>query len=471
MRTSSYINGEWISTASTSEVRNPATGELIAQVSQCGAKEAHMAVDAAVAAFPAWKNRTANERSGLLRKLFELVISHKDSLAKLLTAEQGKPLLEAEREVVYGASFLEWYAEEAKRVYGETIPASHPTRRMIVIKEPVGVVGAITPWNFPNAMVTRKIAPALAAGCCVVLKPAPETPLSALAIAGLAAEAGFPAGVLNIVPGDAETIARVLFDSPSVRKISFTGSTAVGKHLMRESANTVKRITMELGGNAPFIVFDDADIDLAVRQGISAKYRNAGQTCICVNRFLIQNSVLEAFEERLVTESAKLKVGDGSRPGVDIGPLINPKAIKKVRDLLIDAIEHGARLALGTVPSEDARFISPCVLNGVTPEMRIFKEEIFGPIAIIVPFSSEAEAINIANSTEYGLASYLFTQQLSRAYRVAESLEFGMVGINDTAISAPQAPFGGIKASGIGREGGHFGIEEYLAIKYLHLAI
>jgi succinate-semialdehyde dehydrogenase/glutarate-semialdehyde dehydrogenase len=392
-------------------------------------------------------------------------------LAKLLTAEQGKPLLEAEREVVYGASFLEWYAEEAKRIYGETIPSSHPGRRMIVIKEPVGVVGAITPWNFPNAMVTRKIAPALAAGCCVVLKPAPETPLSALAIAELAAEAGFPAGVLNIITGDAETIARVFFDSPSVRKISFTGSTAVGKHLMRESADTVKRITMELGGNAPFIVFDDADIDLAVRQGIGAKYRNAGQTCICVNRFLIQNTILGPFEERLVAESRKLKVGDGSKPGVEIGPLINTKAINKVRDLLIDAIAHGARLALGAIPDQGARFISPCVLTGVTPGMRIFKEEIFGPISIIAPFSSEAEAINIANSTEYGLASYLFTQQLSRAYRVAESLEFGMVGINDTAISAPQAPFGGIKASGIGREGGHFGIEEYLAIKYLHLAI
>ena len=471
MRTSSYINGEWVSTASTSEVRNPATGELIAQVAQCGAKEAHMAVEAAVAAFPAWKNRMANERSALLRKLFELIVSHKDSLAKLLTAEQGKPLLEAEREVVYGASFLEWYAEEAKRIYGETIPSSHPGRRMIVLKEPVGVVGAITPWNFPNAMVTRKIAPALAAGCCVVLKPAPETPLSALAIAELAAEAGFPAGVLNIITGDAETIARVFFDSPSVRKISFTGSTAVGKHIMRESADTVKRITMELGGNAPFIVFDDADIDLAVRQGIGAKYRNAGQTCICVNRFLIQNTILGPFEERLVAESRKLKVGDGSKPGVEIGPLINSKAINKVRDLLIDAIAHGARLALGAIPDQGARFISPCVLTGVTPGMRIFKEEIFGPISIIVPFSSEAEAINIANSTEYGLASYLFTQQLSRAYRVAESLEFGMVGINDTAISAPQAPFGGIKASGIGREGGHFGIEEYLAIKYLHLAI
>jgi len=471
MRTEAYIGGAWVGTAATAPVHNPATGALVATVAQCGASEAQQAVRAASQAFKSWRGTTALERAALLKKLHGLIIARTAELAALLTAEQGKPLIESEREVVYGASFVEWYAEEAKRVYGETIPASHQQRRIIVTREPLGVVGAITPWNFPNAMVTRKLAPALAAGCCMVLKPAPETPLSALAIAELVHEAGFPPGVLSVVPGDAEPIARVFMESDEVRKISFTGSTEVGKLLLRDSAATMKRVTMELGGNAPFIVFEDADLERAVREGVTSKFRNAGQTCICTNRFLVQRSVQAEFEQRLVKACAALKVGDGTTAGVDIGPLISAKAIAKVRGLLADALDQGAHLLLGGLPPDDARFFPPTVISGVTERMQIMHQEIFGPIAVVLPFSTEDEAVEMANSTRYGLASYLFTNHLARAHRVAEALQFGMVGINDCAISAPQAPFGGVKESGIGREGGRYGIEEYLNIKYLSLGL
>lgn len=471
MRTEAYIGGEWVRTAAQAAVRNPATGVEVAAVSQCNAADASRAVVAAATAFQSWKGTTALERSMLLRRLYELVVSQSGRLAQLITAEQGKPLQEAEREVLYGASFIEWYAEEAKRVYGEIIPASHPRKRILVQREPVGVVGAITPWNFPNAMVTRKIAPALAAGCCVVLKPAPETPLSALAIAELIHEAGFPAGVCSVIPGEAEAIARVFFDAPEVRKISFTGSTEVGKILLREAAGTVKRVTMELGGNAPFLVFEDADLDRAVREGVVSKFRNAGQTCICTNRFLVQRGVQRAFEAKLVTACSKLRVGNGVEPGIDIGPLISADAVQKVRTLLEDALAKGASLLLGGLPQPHSNFFAPCIVTGVNEQMRILHEEIFGPIAVVIPFDTEAEAVQIANNTRYGLASYLFTEQLARVHRVAEALDFGMVGVNDCAISAPQAPFGGVKESGVGREGGRYGIEEYLSIKYVNLGL
>ncbi|NDC36486.1 MAG: NAD-dependent succinate-semialdehyde dehydrogenase [Proteobacteria bacterium] len=471
MRTEAYIDGSWVRTADQAMVCNPATGVTVASVSQCDAEATARAVAAAVRAFSDWRSRTAFERAGLLRSLHSLLLSRVDALAALLTLEQGKPLHEAKREVLYGASFVEWYAEEAKRVYGEVLPSSYADKRILVVREPVGVVGAITPWNFPNAMITRKLAPALGAGCCMVLKPAPETPLSALAIAELVDEAGFPPGVFNVVPGEAQTVAEVLLESPQVRKISFTGSTEVGKLLLRESAATVKRVTMELGGNAPFIVFEDADIDRAIREGVASKFRNAGQTCICTNRFLVQRTVLPEFIEKLIAVCSKLRVGNGSEPGVDIGPLINEAAMQKVRELVEDAIRQGATLVLGEIPPPGSRFFPPCVLTGVTKQMSILHQEIFGPVAVVLPFDSETEALEIANSTRHGLASYVFTQQLSRAHRMADALEFGMVGVNDSAISTPQAPFGGVKESGLGREGGRYGIEEYLTIKYISLGL
>jgi succinate-semialdehyde dehydrogenase/glutarate-semialdehyde dehydrogenase len=479
LRTDALIGGEWVAANDTSArfpVTDPATGAELAQVANCGPVEAAAAISAAERAWPVWRARTAKERAAVLQRWFALLTQHADDLARLMTAEQGKPLAEARGEVAYAASFVEWFAEEGKRVYGETIPATDAAKRVLVLKQPIGVCAAITPWNFPIARITRKVAPALAAGCPVVIKPAEQTPLTALAAAELAQRAGMPAGVLNILPADAARsvdIGAVLCSSDVVRHLSFTGSTEVGRILMRQCAGTVKKLSLELGGNAPFIVFDDADLDSAVDGALASKYRNAGQTCVCANRLYVQAGVHDAFVEKLAARVAAMKVGNGFEPGVAIGPLIDDAAMAKVQEHVADALAQGACVVTGgaahAVAGAEGRFFTPTVLTGVTPGMRCAKEETFGPVAPVFRFETEAEAIDLANATEFGLASYFYSRDIGRIFRVAEALESGMVGINTGIISAAEVPFGGVKQSGLGREGARQGLEEYLELKYLCL--
>jgi succinate-semialdehyde dehydrogenase/glutarate-semialdehyde dehydrogenase len=449
-------------------VIDKATGEEIARVPAMGAPETHAAIEAAHRAFPAWSKLLAKERSRIIRRWYELIVEHADELALLLTKEQGKPLTEAKGEIIYGAAFVELFAEEAKRVYGETIPTHKPDARVVIMKQPIGVVAAITPWNFPSAMITRKVSPALAAGCTVVVKPAEDTPLSALALAELAQRAGVPKGVLNIVTAqDPVPVGRALTESPLVRMVTFTGSTEVGKILMEQAARTVKRVGMELGGNAPFIVFDDADIDRAVAGALASKFRNAGQTCVCANRFLVQDGVYDVFAEKLAAGVKKLKVGAGTETGVTVGPLINAAAIKKVEEHVADAVALGAHVVTGGKPSRlGGNFYEPTVLTGVTPQMKVAREETFGPVAPLFRFKTEEEAVRMANDTPFGLAAYFYTRDLGRCWRVSEALEYGIVGVNEGITSTEIAPFGGVKESGIGREGSHHGIEEFLETKY-----
>jgi len=473
-REACYIDGRWVAAdpGRTIQVDDPATGEIIGTVPRLGRAETKQAIDAAAAAFPEWRARTAKERSVILRRWFELMMSNQDDLATLMTLEQGKPLTESRGEVAYGAGFIEWFAEEGRRTYGDTIPSHARDKRIVVLKEPIGVVGCITPWNFPIAMITRKVGPALAAGCTVVAKPASQTPFSALALAALAERAGLPNGVLNIVTGSAAEVGGELTSNPVVRKISFTGSTEVGKILMAQCATTVKKVSLELGGNAPFIVFDDADLDAAVEGAIVSKYRNTGQTCVCANRILVQSSVYDAFAERLGRAVGKLKVGPGLEDGVTQGPLIDMAAVEKVESHISDAVAKGARVLVGgrRAPA-GGRFFTPTVLADATPEMALSREETFGPVAPLFRFSTEAEAIAVANATEYGLAAYFYGRDVGRIWRVAEALEYGIVGINTGLISTEVAPFGGMKESGIGREGSKYGIEEYLEVKYLCLGV
>ena len=461
------IDGQWIPGIKENiVVRDPATGEILTHVPDLGSIETERAVLAAQDAFPAWRRRPAQERSNILRRLACLMRTHEADLARIITAEQGKPLAEARGEISYAASYLEWFAEEAKRVYGETIPAPQADRRLTVIKQPVGVVAAITPWNFPSAMVTRKLGPALAVGCTMVLKPSELAPLSSLAIARLGVEAGIPAGVFNVVTGSPARIGAVLVNHPAVRKLTFTGSTAVGKMLMAQCSSTVKRVSMELGGNAPLIVFDDCDLDVAVEGVLSSKFRNAGQTCICANRILVQDSIYDEFARRVTTRVAQLKVGSGNDPEAAVGPLINSAAIEKVEAHLADAIEKGARvLTGGERHPAGRRFFAPTVLAGAQADMRIFSEETFGPVAPLFRFKSEEEAIALANDVPAGLAAYVFTRDLNRYFRVVEALEYGMVGVNSGLISTEVAPFGGIKESGSGREGSHHGVDDYIDLK------
>lgn len=456
-------------------VTNPATGELLAQVPNAGVNEARLAIESAYAALPGWRSKTGKERAVLLRRWFDLIVEQTDTLATLITAEQGKPLAEAKGELAYGASFVEWFAEEAKRVYGDVIPSPIPDKRLLVLKQPIGVCAAITPWNFPLAMITRKVAPALAAGCTVVIKPAGQTPLTALALADLADRAGFPPGVLNIITcseENAPVVGLELATHPLIRKLSFTGSTEVGRHLMRQCAATVKKISLELGGNAPFIVFDDADLDAAVEGAVLAKYRNAGQTCVCANRFLVQEGIYEAFAERLVEKVRTLRVGLGTEAGVTQGPLIDEQALIKVETLIADATTKGASLRLGGSRHVlGGTFFEPTILTDVPANARCAQEEIFGPVAPLFRFADEADAIALANATEYGLAGYFYSRDIGRIWRVAEALEYGIVGINTGIISNEVAPFGGIKQSGIGREGSKYGIDDYLEIKYVCMAL
>lgn len=470
VKNGSYINGEWLADfAEVVSVSNPATGEIIIDVAGCTETDASAAVAAAHAALPAWRAKPAKERSALLKRWFELIMQNQHELSEILSAEQGKPLAEAKGEIAYGANYIEWFAEEAKRVYGDTIPSTGSNSRIVVIKQPVGVVAAITPWNFPNAMMTRKAAPALAAGCTFIVKAASETPLSALAIAELAEQAGIPAGVFNVLVGKSSSvIGKVLTQDPRVAKFTFTGSTEVGKILLAQCSTTVKKTSMELGGNAPFIVFNDADIDEAVKGIMGSKYRNAGQTCVCTNRILVQSDVQDALAEKLVEAVSKLKVGAGDEEGVDIGPLINVDATNSVDELVQDAISNGAKLLLGGGSHEKGKlFYQPTVLSNVSNSMRVAREEIFGPVAPLITFESEQEAIAMANDTDVGLAAYIYTRDIGRVWRVSEALEYGMVGINEGLISNEMAPFGGVKESGMGREGSKYGIEDYLEIKYL----
>ena len=474
-RTSGYIDGAWVDGEGDARfaVDDPATGHAIAQVANLGAAETTRAIEAARVAFPAWAKKTGKERGAVMRKWFELMVAHQDDLAMLMVAEQGKPMAEAKGEATYGASFIEWFAEEAKRVAGETLASPDATKRMFVIKQPVGVCAAITPWNFPMAMITRKVAPAIAAGCTIVLKPAEQTPLTALALAELAHRAGFPKGVVNVVTGDGDrsiAIGKVLCESPVVRKLSFTGSTAVGRILMQQCAPTVKKLSLELGGNAPFLVFDDADLDAAVEGAVAAKYRNAGQTCVCTNRFFVQDGIYDAFVDKLAAKSRSLKVGVGTEDGVQQGPLIDDAAIAKVEAHVADATAKGARVVTGGHRvTAGARFFEPTVLADVTDAMQLSKEETFGPVSAVFRFTDEADAIAQANATEFGLAAYFYSRDVTRVWRVAEALETGIVGINTGLISNEVAPFGGVKQSGLGREGSVHGIEEYLEMKYLCL--
>ncbi|SUB83570.1 Succinate-semialdehyde dehydrogenase [NADP(+)] GabD [Pragia fontium] len=466
-----FINGQWIdaNNNATFAVNNPANGTTIAHVSDLGEAETLDAIQAAQQALPSWRQLTAKQRSQYLQQWYQLIVSHQEPLAELLSLEQGKPMAESRGEILYGASFIEWFAEEGKRTYGETIPSPLPGRRITTIKQPIGVVAAITPWNFPNAMITRKVAPALAAGCTVVLKPAPETPLSALALAALAQQAGIPAGVFNVVTGtDAVAIGRALTQSPTVRKLSFTGSTHVGKLLMAQCAATVKKMSLELGGNAPFIVFDDADLDAAVSGALAAKFRNSGQTCVCANRLLVQDSVYDAFSQKLAAAVAALQVGPAQEGDFQQGPLINAAAVAKTRSHIDNAKQHGAKVLTGGEPHpRGGLFFQPTVLTEVTENMLIANEETFGPVAPLIRFHTEEQAIALANQTESGLAAYFYSRDIGRIYRVAEALECGMVGINEGIISNESAPFGGIKQSGLGREGSRYGIEDYMEIKYL----
>lgn len=469
--TAAFIDGQWVTSAKTFAVTDPATGAEVAIVPNLGAAEAARAIDAASRALPAWSAKTAKERAAMMRRWFDLITAESESLARLMTTEQGKPLAESRAEVAYGASFIEWFAEEGKRAYGRTIPSNVASKRYLTIKQPIGVVAAITPWNFPIAMITRKVAPALASGCTIVVKPAAETPLCALALAKLALDAGVPPGVLNIVTtSDAAAVGKVLCDDSRVRKLSFTGSTEVGKILYRQCADTVKKLTLELGGNAPFLVFDDADLDRAVAGAIASKYRNAGQTCVCANRILVQSGIYDRFAASLVEAVKKLAVGPGLVAGNAIGPLITKEAIAKVEALVADAVESGAKvLTGGAVDPAGPLFYRPSVVGGVTSDMSIVREEIFGPVAALVRFDTEAEAIELANDTPFGLAAYLFSRDLSRAWRVAEKLDAGMVGVNEGIFSNEVVPFGGIKESGLGREGGAEGLEDYLEVKYICL--
>ncbi|MDV2129961.1 NADP-dependent succinate-semialdehyde dehydrogenase [Burkholderia pseudomallei] len=474
LRERAFVAGEWQAAdgGATLEVRNPATGALIGTVPAMGAAETRRAIDAANAAWPAWRKKTAKERAAILRKWHDLMIAHADDLALILTTEQGKPLAEAKGEIGYAASFLEWFAEEGKRVYGDTIPTPAADKRIVVTKEPVGVCAAITPWNFPAAMITRKVGPALAAGCPIVVKPAEATPFSALAMAVLAERAGVPAGVFSVVTGEPKAIGGELTSNPIVRKLSFTGSTPVGRLLMAQCAATVKKVSLELGGNAPFIVFDDADLNAAVEGAIASKYRNSGQTCVCTNRFYVHEKVYDAFAEKLTAAVAKLKVGLGTEAGVVQGPLINGAAVRKVEAHIADALDKGARVTTGGQRHPLGHgFFEPTVLTGVTPDMKVAKEETFGPLAPLFRFSTEEEAIRYANDTEFGLAAYFYSRDIGRVWRVAEALEYGMVGINAGIISNEVAPFGGVKQSGLGREGSHYGIDDYVVIKYMCVAV
>ncbi|MHA7684313.1 NAD-dependent succinate-semialdehyde dehydrogenase [Cupriavidus sp. PET2-C1] len=473
LRSQALIGGQWqnADSGATFPVTNPADGSLIGTVPLMGAAETTRAIEAARVAQAAWRRKTARERAQVLRAWYDLMLANADDLAVLMTTEQGKPLAEARGEAVYAASFLEWFAEEAKRVHGDVLATPASDKRLLVVKEPVGVCAAITPWNFPLAMITRKAGPALAAGCAMVLKPAEDTPLSALALALLAERAGLPAGLLSVVTGDAASSIEIggeLTGSPVVRKLSFTGSTEVGRILMRQSAPTIKKLSLELGGNAPFIVFDDADLDAAVEGAMASKYRNAGQTCVCANRLYVHDKVYDAFAEKLVAAVNKLKVGHGLEPGVLQGPLINEDAVAKVEQHIADALGKGARvLTGGKRHSLGGTFFEPTVLAGVTPDMVVAKQETFGPLAPLFRFTSDEEVVNMANDTEFGLASYFFSRDIGRIWRVAEALEYGMVGINTGLISNEVAPFGGVKQSGLGREGSSYGIEEYLEVKYL----
>jgi succinate-semialdehyde dehydrogenase/glutarate-semialdehyde dehydrogenase len=474
LREKAYIDGAWVDADSGAviEVFDPATGELLGSVPKMGADETRRAIDAAAAAMPAWAVRTAADRAKILRRWFEMILEEKDVLAELLTREQGKSLTEATSEIVYAASFIEWFAEEGKRAYGEIIPPHATDKRIISLRQPIGVVGAITPWNFPAAMITRKVGPALAAGCPVVLKPASQTPFTALALAALAERAGLPKGLLNVLTGESKGIGGELTSNPLVRKISFTGSTEVGRTLMRQSADTIKKLSLELGGNAPFLVFDDADIDKAVAGAIISKYRNTGQTCVCTNRFYVQAPVYDAFVAKLTTAAAGLKVGRGLEAGVQIGPLIDMAAVEKVEAHIADATSKGARvLTGGHRHALGGQFFEPTVLADVTSDMQICHEETFGPVAPVVKFETEAQALRLANDSEFGLASYFYARDVSRVWRVAEALEAGMVGVNTGLISTEVAPFGGVKQSGLGREGSRHGLEDYLEIKYICLGL
>jgi succinate-semialdehyde dehydrogenase/glutarate-semialdehyde dehydrogenase len=468
-----YVDGEWHDADSkeTIDVTNPATGAKLGTIPKMGAAETRRAIDAANRAYPAWRALTAKERAAILRRWYDLMLANQEDLAQIMTAEQGKPLGEARGEIAYAASFIEWYAEEAKRVYGDTIPAALKDRRIVVTKEPVGVVGAITPWNFPSAMITRKAGPALAAGCTFVCKPATETPFSALALAELATRAGIPKGVFNVVTGKSSEIGAELTASPIVRKITFTGSTEIGKKLMAQSAQTVKKVTMELGGNAPFIVFEDAHLDAATDGAIASKFRNMGQTCVCANRILVHDKVYDAFAEKLAAKAKALKVGDGTAEGVTQGPLINPAAVKKAEEHIADALRKGAKVVLGGKRHALGHsFFEPTVLTDVNPQMMIAREETFGPVAPLFRFSTEEEAIRLANDTEFGLAAYFYSRDIGRIWRVSEALEYGIVGVNTGIISTESAPFGGMKESGVGREGSKYGLDEYLEVKYVCMA-
>ena len=470
LRQQCYVDGEWRNAdgGGSNPVTNPATGAVLGTVPNMGAAETRSAIEAAAAAFPAWSARTAKDRATILRRWHDLMLANADDLAKLMTAEQGKPLAEAKGEIVYAASFIEWFAEEAKRVYGDVIPGHQPDKRIFVLRQPVGVVAAITPWNFPSAMITRKAGPALAAGCTFVCKPAMQTPYSALAMAELAHRAGIPKGVFSVITGSATAIGGEMTSNPIVRKVTFTGSTAIGKKLMEQCAGTLKKLSLELGGNAPFIVFDDADLDAAVQGAIASKYRNTGQTCVCANRLLVQEGVYDAFVAKLVDAVKKLRVGDGLAGVTEQGPLIDDKAVAKVEEHVADALAKGGSIVLGGKRHAlGGTFYEPTIITGVMPSMMVAREETFGPVAPVFSFKTEADAIRMANDTEFGLASYFYTKDLARSLRVAEKLEYGIVGLNTGLISTEVAPFGGVKESGFGREGSKYGILDYTELKYL----
>lgn len=469
-RQQAFLSGQWCDAdnGETIAVTNPATGETVGTIANMGGAEARRAIEAANAAWPAWRKKTAKERGAVMRKWSELIVANADDLAMIMTVEQGKPLAEAKTEVLSSAAFIEWFAEEAKRVYGETIPAPLADRRIVVIKEPIGVCAAITPWNFPSAMIARKVGPALAVGCPMVVRPADLTPFSALALAVLAERAGVPAGILSVITGASRPIGAELTSNPLVRKLSFTGSTEVGRLLMQQCAPTVKKLSLELGGNAPFIVFDDADLDAAVTGAIASKYRNAGQTCVCANRFFVQDGIYDAFADKFAAATANLKIGDGREAGVTQGPMIDSKAVNKAQEFIADAVEKGAKVvAGGKRHALGQNFFEPTVLTNVSPEMRVAREEIFGPIAPLFRFKTEAEVIAMANDTEFGLAGYFYSRDIGRVWRVAEGLECGMVGVNTGLVATEVAPFGGVKQSGLGREGSLYGVDEYVVIKYI----
>ena len=470
LREQCFIDGRWVpaDNGGTLPVHNPATTETLGVIPNMGAAETRRAIAAAARALPPWAARTAKDRAIVLRRWYELMLQHQEDLAILMTAEQGKPLAESKGEIAYAASFIEWFAEEGKRLYGDIIPGHQSDKRIMVLRQPIGVVAAITPWNFPSAMITRKAGPALAAGCSLVLKPATQTPLSALALAELGARAGIPPGVFNVVTGSAAAIGGEVTTNPTVRKVTFTGSTEIGKKLMVQCAGTLKKLSLELGGNAPFIVFDDADLDAAVQGAIASKYRNTGQTCVCANRLLVQEGVYEEFAEKLAAAVGKLRIGDGLKGATDQGPLIDSKAVAKVEEHVADALNKGAKVALGGKRHElGGTFFEPTILTGVTPEMLVAREETFGPVAPLFKFKSEAEAIAMANDTEFGLAAYFYTRDLARSWRVSEAIEYGIVGLNTGIISTEVAPFGGVKESGTGREGSKYGILDYTEMKYI----